>query len=401
LQAQQYARNYNDDAIPLYRRVVEGLLALPVAQRDAADGRLQNLLMAAALDLQGYYNVRDRYDDALDVIAQLRPAAKQDAQEMLDSLRVEVLMLAGRNDEALAELRVAAEAPDATLGDWGQLVMAHARVGRADETGPILDHMVTAFVPDIAPDQTMELTAVTDEQRNDLAYIAGLRGVAALERGDADTGIEQFQRVLDLGGAYAQNLHLAYGRLVLLGRYDDALEFITKDTGRPVRAGFWRGVALHHSGEHARAKRTWEQIVTSNAISADQASIMEYVLSHYYLGDPEGQGLEIVLRGIREQRTVPWTILALAGLGWAVRGDERMAKHNLELAVTQRKSVAEGQKLPDNYWFFMQDVGKPELAPHLQGYFDTGDPAAGDLAAGDLAAGDLAAGDLAAGEAAL
>ncbi len=365
LQAQQYARNYNDQAIPLYRKVVDGLVALPAARRDAANRRLRNILMAAALDLQGYYNVRDRYEDALGVLEQLRPIVDDDEREMLDGLTVEVLLQAGRADDAFAKLRAAAEEPGAQLGDWGQLVMAYIRAGVPGQAIPVLEKM--AEIVDTTP-PTPERTEA--DERSDLAYIAGLRGITLLELGDLDGGIAAFDNVVTLGGAYAKHLHLVYGRLIHHGRYADALRFIDMDHERPVRAGFWRGVSQFHSDQRAKARQTWDSVANTDVMKADPSSIMEFVLAHYYLGDPEGIGLETVLAAIREQRTIPWLIFYLVGIGWAVRGDLSAAKSNLQLAVTQRKSVAEGTKLPKHYWFFAKDVVKPEYIPEIRSYFE-------------------------------
>ena len=61
-QAQQLASNYNDEAIAIYQRVFNGLMALPAAAREAGERRLFNLMMATGVELQGYLNLRDRYD---------------------------------------------------------------------------------------------------------------------------------------------------------------------------------------------------------------------------------------------------------------------------------------------------------------------------------------------------
>lgn len=356
-QAQELAQNFNDQAIPLYRKVVDGLLALPADRRRAGNNQLHNLLMAAALDLQGYYLIRERYDEALQVLAQVGYVADEDEQGMLTNLRAEILLLAGRSDEAFAEIRTVAESPEGELGDWGELIMAYIRAGRAAEALPILDEM----------EQRLEATG---NERDDYTYILGLRGLASLEAGDVDSGIHAFEHVIELGGAYAQHLHLLYGRLVHLGRYEDALRFIDQDTARPLRAKFWRAVVLWHQGETGRSRRLLEEVVQTDISKTDQPSVVEYLLAHYYLGDEEGEGLELALRALQEQPSPPWTLFFLAGLGWAVRGDLRTARSNFQLAVTQRKSLAEGKLLPNNYWFFTQDVVKPEHLDSLRRYFE-------------------------------
>ncbi|RIK36361.1 MAG: hypothetical protein DCC57_22545 [Chloroflexi bacterium] len=365
LQAQQLARNYNDQAIPLYRKVVDGLVALPPARRNAANRRLYNLMMAAALDLQGYYNIRDRYDDALAVLAQLRPVIDEDEREMLDGLTVEVLLQAGRSDEAFARLRALAETPEAELGDWGQLVMGYIRAGQPAQAIPVLEKM--AQVIDGTP-ASPERTA--EDERSDLSYLAGLRGITLLEMGDIEGGIAAFEDVIKLGGAYADNLHLLYGRLIHQGRYVEAQRYIDLDRARPVRAAFWRGVSQQHMGHTAKARQTFDSVISTDITKSDQASIIEYILAHYYLSDPEADGLEIVLSVLREEPSAPWVIFYLAGIGWALRGDLRAAKSNLQLAVAQRKSIAEGRKLPWQYWFFARDIVPADRHDEIRSYFD-------------------------------
>ncbi|MCC6166578.1 MAG: hypothetical protein IT329_05060 [Caldilineaceae bacterium] len=365
LQAQQLARNYNDQAIPLYRKVVDGLVALPPARRNAANRRLYNLMMAAALNLQGYYNIRDRYDDALQILAQLQPVIDEDERAMLDGLTVEVLLQAGRSDEAFAKLRALAEAPDAELGDWGQLVMGYIRAGQPAQALPVLEKM--AQVIDGTP-ASPERTA--ENERSDLSYLAGLRGIALLEMGDVEGGIAAFEDVVKLGGAYASNLHLLYGRLIHHGRYAEAQRFIDLDRARPVRAEFWRGVSQQHMGHTAKARQAFDSVVSTDVTESDRSSIMEYILAHYYLGDPEAEGLEIILSVLREEPSAPWLIFYLAGIGWALRGDLRAAKSNLQLAVTQRKSIAEGRKLPRQYWFFARDIVPADRQDEIRRFFD-------------------------------
>ena len=374
-QAQQFARNYNDAAIPLYRRVVDGLAALPPAARKAGNNRLHNIMMAAGLDLQGYYNVLGRYDDALATIDQLRGLVSPDEQEMLDSLIIDILIQAARTDEAFARLRTTAEAPDADLGDWGQLVMAYVRAKQPEAAFPVLDAMAQQLEQRKTTEQTKgEGKSSESDQvqfQRDQGYILGLRAVATLEAGQIDAGIALFDEILRLGGSYADNLHLLYGRLLHQGRYDDALRYIERDQKRVVRATFWRGVALKHKGEETRARHAFENAIQQESIQRDMESMMEHILAYYYLGDPQAQGLEIVLRAIREQRAPSWILMYLAGLGWAIRGDANAARTNIELAMVQRKSAAEGIKLPYHYWFFAQDLLTADQLTLLAIFFET------------------------------
>ena len=366
LQAQQHARNYNDLAIPLYEKVLNGLMALPESARQSGNRRLHNLMMAAGLDLQGYYNVRDGFDESLAVVEKLKTVAVENEQEMLDTLKTDILLLSGRTDEAYTRLRTTAEAPEADLGDWGALVAAYLKAEQPADALPILDQMD-------AQSQAKHGDNDDEDAKRDRSYVAGLRALATFDAGNVDEGVKLFEEVIAVGGAYAANLHLIYGRLVHQGRYDDALRFIDMDRGHPVRAGFWRGVTLHHLGHASAARAAFQSVVAIDVGNADRESMMEFILARYYLGDPEGTGLEIVLRGIREQRAPNWAMLFLTGLGWVLRGDMNSARSNLQLAVTQRKSAADGAKLPKHYWFFTKDIAPADKLADLQTYFDPGE----------------------------
>ena len=66
--AQRLAANYNDDAIAIYDMLITRLQKMPKAQRQAANGRLQNILMQASVDLHSYLTMREKYVRALDVL---------------------------------------------------------------------------------------------------------------------------------------------------------------------------------------------------------------------------------------------------------------------------------------------------------------------------------------------
>ena len=76
LQAQQLAARQDDGAIDIYRKSIDRLSRLPANQRQAAEGRLQNVMRQAAVDLQYYLSYRDRYEEALAVNEKIRAATR-------------------------------------------------------------------------------------------------------------------------------------------------------------------------------------------------------------------------------------------------------------------------------------------------------------------------------------
>ncbi len=67
-QAARLASTQNDEAIPLYEKLISRLRALPEATRLANQGRLQAIFRNAAINFHTYLTVRERYDAALDLI---------------------------------------------------------------------------------------------------------------------------------------------------------------------------------------------------------------------------------------------------------------------------------------------------------------------------------------------
>ena len=73
----------------------------------------------------------------------------------------------------------------------------------------------------------------------------------------------------------------------------------------------------------------------------------------------------------QQQQSVMWSLFLLAGLGWAMRKDMVSARSNIEIAVTQRKSAAEGKLLPYQYWQMVVGLLDEEAQSALSGFFET------------------------------
>ncbi len=375
-QAQQKARNYNDEAIPIYQRVVNGLAALPPAARAAGDNRLYNLMMTAGVELQGYFNLRDRYDDALEVIEKLLSVVAELDRPQIIELKCDVLLQAGRGEEATSILRDLATSEDGDAGDWGHLVAGYIRMEQPEQALSVVDEMDKWLEQKIG-DGTIAGEDVTATRY----YQERLRIAALLELGRLDEAITLFNDLFALDGAAAISPHLIYTRLIQEGRYQEALKYIDRDQARPVRAAFWRGLTYRHLGQQARANRVWQDALDPTVVRSDLESIVEHVLTHYYLGDAKGEGLEIVLTAQREQQRVSWILFLLTGLGWILRGDDRSAHSNLQLAISQIKSMGEGKKLAHQYWRFVQDLAPADKVAQYARYFETRPPAAARAAA--------------------
>lgn len=384
-EARSHAANFNDAAFPLYQRLIDGVLALPPKALRSGDYRLYFLLLRSGWEMIGLYNSKGRYDDSLSVLNRLEESLTQlsgderagldkerleDDQQMLISMRSDVLAVAGRLDESIALLReniqrtAAVQEEPADLEDWGEIVMTYVKAGQPQAAFPVLQEMEEKVSTE-SGDKTEEAVLA------DRGYLSGLRAVVNLEAGRVDEGLALFDQIIGQGGLYAENLHLLYARLIHNARYDDALRFIDRDSAHAVRAPFWRGVVLKHQDEENRARRQFEEATKQENLDKDSESIVEHVLAHYYLGDREGTGLNHVLGVLRERHATSWILLYLAGLGWALRQNWRTARNNIQLANTQFKWEAGGIKLPKHFWFFFRDLVPGEHLEQFHPYFET------------------------------
>jgi tetratricopeptide (TPR) repeat protein len=366
-QARRHARNYNDEAIPLFRRVFDGLAALPPSARNAGDKRLYELMTGAGIELHGYLNVVERYDESLAVLEKLRSLLPDDEKNDLNAIKSNVLLISDRNDEAVAMLREQIVGEAATPYHFGHLISVLNRLKRYDEALVVTDQMA-AWIEAEAETGNMD----DEELLSTRQYQRRLRAATLLEAGQMDEALTIFDALYKEGGSSAFSPQLIYTQLIKMGEYEAALRIIDRDQSRPARAAFWRGLVYRYQGDTAKAQKIWQTMTREQFVAKDQNSMIEHVLSHYYLGDPDGEGREVVLRAMenRSQNT-SWILFYLAGLGWAVRGDFVTAQSNFKLAQSQLKAAAESKTIPNQYWRFLHDL-VPDAAEQFAAMFDTG-----------------------------
>ncbi len=141
-EAQQLAASFNDKALPLYEKLYTRLSKMPAAQRRAAGERLQNIFLQTAVDYQGYLTLRGHYDEALTVIDRLREETPADEDLMWQSHAANVLIMAGRNDEAIERIwqaGIMAELDE--LEAMGDIAMIHLRLGNTEASAAKLAEM--------------------------------------------------------------------------------------------------------------------------------------------------------------------------------------------------------------------------------------------------------------------
>ncbi len=364
-QAGKLAGNQNDEALPIYEKLVTRLRAMPIAQRQANNNRLQNILKAAAINYHTYLSTRDRYDEALALIPEIQTLDSEDNQDHWAYHAASLLYQAGRPQAALARLRARLEAPAAPSVNWGQLAMMYVRLHQPAEATQVLEEMAQRIEKQSAAGE-ISAPQPAEEQ----ALLAGLRANVALENRDWDAATTYFDQAMTLDDYYKENPHILYIRLARQKQYEAALRYIQRDQNHAVRAGFWHGYILYHLDKNNEARRQWLKVVETNVAKTKERSLMEFVLARYYLGDPEAVALGGVIRILQEERGTSWELLYMAALGWALRGNIQDARANLTLAIVRRKALGEGTRLPYESWLHGQDLLSTEIQAQLAEYFE-------------------------------
>ncbi|MBX3010507.1 MAG: hypothetical protein KF832_03330 [Caldilineaceae bacterium] len=369
-QAQQLAGSQNDDAIPLYEKIVQRLGKLSAPQRLANKERLQQIYLQASFQLHSYLTLRERYDEALAVLEQAKTLVQEEEEkDAIAYQQTMVLLMAGRTDEALAQLQAQATAVDADIADWGALVLQYLRNNRIREAETAMADATAWVTAKLAGDE------LDDESTKEYqSYLSDLRADLSMQKGEWDEAEAYYKAAIQQDALYKQNVHLFYMRLMQNGQAERALPYIQRDQQHPIRSGFWQGVAHHRLGQAEEAERQWQKVTKIDPSQSNEPSFSEMVLTHYYLGDPERIGLGTVLQVIQESRRYDWQTLFLAGLGWAIQGRLDSAEANFQVAVNQRRLTGQGKFLPKQVWDYCVDLLDETTREQVAKYFETKRP---------------------------
>ncbi|HRW47365.1 MAG: hypothetical protein M9936_12490 [Caldilinea sp.] len=361
LRAQQMISQQNDDAIPLLERIIDRLAAVPPAQRQAGQQRLEQILHVATTDLIFYLTYRDRFDEAMAAIDRIAPAVAEERRVHWQRHHAAIRLQSGAVDEGLADLRSLAAAGD--IDDWGDFFLTALRFDRLDTAAEALDQAEHTL------NRMVQAGLGDEEAKAQRAQIAYLRARYALATDNVAESLAWTEHAMASDRFFANNPAFFYTHLVENGHYAEALGLTRRDQANPIRAGFWSGLAMQRMGRSAEAERQWRQLLRAPLPEDERIDIFEYILAHYYLGDREGRGLALALDTIREQDDAAYGLFFLAGLGWALRGDMTAAHANLRLALMRSKATAIGRHLPRQWWPFCTDLVQPSPLHALATYF--------------------------------
>ena len=363
--AQELAASRDDEAIEIYEKLITRLLKMTPEQRAVQENRLQGVLIQSGVNLQAYYNILERFDDASDVLVRLSTVVEEEELPSLDSHRAQILVMAEKFDEAIALMREITEREDAEIPELSAIARLHIDRGELDKAAEVIEEIAQRAAEDAESDETNE-----NDQARDQGFVENLRSLLALEQGNSEAAIDHFEKAMAVFPFYADNTHLLYIRLMHSGLYEEALPFIKKETKRKIQPAFWRGLALHHLGETKEAEQLWKKATEIELDESESAAFLELILSFYYLGDKERLGLELLLRLINESRNPGWSVFFLLGLGWSIHDNAANAITNFDMGLQQMRTEASGTKFPKEVKTFVRDLLSEEQQIELAKYFE-------------------------------
>ncbi|MBU6351806.1 MAG: hypothetical protein KGS73_16840 [Chloroflexi bacterium] len=348
LRGQRLLTEQNEAGVELLQQLVQRLGQLPLAQRQAAQQRLDQIRLAALFELLSYLTSHDRYEQAVAYTQLAEEFAVPTEHSEWKLYRAYILLQAGALDDAFALLTEQARSGD--MEAWSLLAheafrYSHLAIVQAACTE--LEELVNrAPHTETDPTQIAYLHAT-------LSYFKALLALARHKIGEADTWM---QHAIACHERYGQKIPSFYGRMIEQGCYQEALPWIQRDRENPRRCHFWSGFVYHHLENPARARQHWQSAIDLPLPESGEVDALDLILARYYLGDPDGVGLAIILDSLRHEEALTVSQFFLAGLGWALRGDPTAAEVNFQTALTHSKSAARGQKLPHIWWRFCQDL---------------------------------------------
>ncbi|MEZ4612788.1 MAG: hypothetical protein R2838_21520 [Caldilineaceae bacterium] len=355
-QANAYAANYNDEAIPLFEKIYTRLQKMPRAQRHAANQRLQNIYMQAAINLHAYLIMRERYDEGMAIIPAIEEEMGPDETTRWEIHAAQLLKQQGRDDDAVARLRALAEKPESDLDVWGDWAACSCKLRRFDAADAVT-----------GMDEWVAEHHDADARRRDAAAVASLRASAALRRREWEEAGRWLDTAADLDEEFGRRRILLPVEL-LRGRVQVGRSFPAKlppresppnsapqplETGRDCAGG--GHLARDHRHRPGRRHPRPQRDGAGQLLPGRQEAKLSTVLG--VLSENTGQAA--------------WGVYSLAGLGWAVRGNVKSAKADMETAMLQRRAGGEGRRLPYSAWHHLTDLADAPMQQALAPYFET------------------------------
>ncbi len=354
----------NDDptALAQSQALIDRLSRIPAVQREAANDRLNDLLITAAMNQARHLAGHENYGAAATTLRHVAPYMPAVIAHDLKMQALSYLLCDGQTNSALSEMEALA-ASSGGIDLWSELVWAGIRCNEHTYAQRGLAE-VERWI-----NHSYQGALNTEAAQRDLALLAGLKARYSLARGQYAEAVAWFEHAMTLDETYNSNPSLLYRHLVNAGAYAEASTLLQRDLNNPVRYGFWNGLLEYRRGRMERAASHWLKATQHETSIGAEPRLFEYILSHYYLGDKSGRGLARVLDSLNAGE-INWGALFLAGLGWALRGDMTAAVKNMRLAAGEFRGDGQGSRLPAESWHFCRDLLEADRLESIKEYFE-------------------------------
>lgn len=338
-----------EEAITLYRRLVDKLsrLSEPVLARRP---ELRDLHRETRLELATILRFEGRYAEAIEVMEVLLESHPDDADAWRTDMAI-LRMSKGEVETGLAELRALAEQDPANPWRWTTLGREARIEGHFADSQAALDQASLVGIEGDAQQQ-----AENDYQRFLLFKVMGQH----------DDALAAWEQAVQWHDEVGKTISQVYTMLTDAGRYSDALRYVEQDDNA-LQAGFQRGIIAQRTGNAAQALQEWEQVAQLNPEQYD-AGHDAWVESVLRLGNPE-PALEWLQDNLSQRGTS--RLLALSGIGWAMRQDVELATALLQQAINlTRRERPPRKKLGSDDWRLLDAlVTDDEIKANLRSYF--------------------------------
>ncbi|MEM7129983.1 MAG: hypothetical protein AAF702_26875 [Chloroflexota bacterium] len=368
-QAIQLDQNRNVEAIPIYEKLISRIHKLPEAKRMAHGKRLQRIGEEVAVRAYQMYASLEQYEKSLEMLDILGDILDEE-DLVVGALqgKINVMIMANRYDDALALNNSAPQPPN--VGRFHQLIREfyiYIEAERLDQARDVLKRYQAKLGSSGA--EAALLSAVSEGEPNqERATLARMKSVLSIEEERWDEAIAFHVEAGKLSDE-ENDYHNLYSTLIHRGQMERSLPLIENESSS-IRQRFWRGLAYSYMGKKEEAAISWQSAIGDEEIQEESGVHLEWVLSHYYLGDKERIGLEAFLRMLREVENPSWQLFFFTALGWAMHKNSRNALHNMDFAVDRIRRDIQSSTLPWTMWRYIEDLVPQEDQAQYLPYLD-------------------------------
>lgn len=357
-EASELSDHKDDNAIAIYRKLIDRLVSFSPDRRGASGGHLQDILEEAVFSLQSYLASKGQFEKVVAVLTpELAAAAREESLIEWQDRTARAYRWMGQVDEAVALWRDVGSMDPEDFSHWWQIFTAYLWAGRSGEAQQVLAE-AEAFMHEsdsIGPDEGKEFVAALH-----LEWARYFRHWMEVVR--------YGNQVLQLATPGMRSAANIYRPLIWNHQFELAALILEQEESRPL-VDFWRGVIHLYQGQRSAAEQQWHRLIERDVAEQEISGAIYWILAHFYLGDRERLGLELCIRLLDAAETTLPSLTALTSLGWALHGQWSPVHSNLGFALSAARSDFTDNLLPVTLRYSFQDLLEPKDFARVRHYF--------------------------------